>query len=199
MLGAAHRFNDDKKGGHGRVDMYKSIVASCDTYYYQLASELDIDDLAGVLKQFGFGQKSGIDIEGELTGVLPSREWKRQRFAGKQYREEHRKWYLGDNISVGIGQGYNAYTPLQLAHAVSTLATAGVAYKPHLLKSIQNTKTGASPDTDAPRTRSRSRPSTGTSCGRRWSASTRKAPAPVHSPRPNTWPEGRPAPRRSTA
>src|SRR5258706_8579810 len=75
MLGAAHRFNDDTKCGHGRRDMYKSIVVSCDTYYYQLASELDIDDLAGVLKQFGFGQKSGIDIEGELTGVLPSREW----------------------------------------------------------------------------------------------------------------------------
>jgi penicillin-binding protein 2 len=142
MLGAAHRFNDDKKGGHGRVDMYKSIVVSCDTYYYQLASELDIDDLAGVLKQFGFGQKSGIDVEGELTGVLPSRDWKRQRFAGKQYREEHRKWYLGDNISVGIGQGYNAYTPLQLAHAVSSIATAGAVYKPHLVRTITDTRSG---------------------------------------------------------
>ncbi len=141
-LAGGHRFNDDKKGGHGRVDMYKSIVVSCDTYYYQLASELDIDDLAGVLKQFGFGQKSGIDIEGELTGVLPNRDWKRQRFAGKQFREEHRKWYLGDNISVGIGQGYNAYTPLQLAHAIATVATSGVSYKPHLVKSIQNTRTG---------------------------------------------------------
>jgi len=149
MLAGAHRFNDDKKGGHGHVDMYKSIVVSCDTYYYQLASELDIDDLAGVLKQFGFGQKTGIDIEGELTGVLPSREWKRNRFAGKQYREEHRKWYLGDNISVGIGQGYNAYTPLQLAHAISTVATSGVSYKPHLVKSIQNTRTGAVSHVDA--------------------------------------------------
>ncbi len=143
LAGGAHRFNDDKKGGHGRVDMYKSIVVSCDTYYYQLASELDIDDLAGVLKQFGFGQKSGIDIEGELVGVLPSREWKRNRFAGKNYREEHRKWYLGDNISVGIGQGYNAYTPLQLAHAVSTIATNGAAYTPHMVKAIENTRTGA--------------------------------------------------------
>jgi penicillin-binding protein 2 len=142
VLTGGHRFNDDKKGGHGRVDMYRSIVVSCDTYYYQLASELEIDDLAGVLKQFGFGQKSGIDIEGELTGVLPNRDWKRQRFAGKQFREEHRKWYLGDNISVGIGQGYNAYTPLQLAHAISTVATNGVAYKPHLVQSIQNTTTG---------------------------------------------------------
>ena len=82
VLAGGHRFNDDKVGGHGRVDMYRSIVVSCDTYYYQLASELEIDDLAGVMRQFGFGQKTGIDIEGELTGVLPSRDWKRQRFAG---------------------------------------------------------------------------------------------------------------------
>ena len=142
VLAGGHRFNDDKVGGHGRVDMYKSIVVSCDTYYYQLASELEIDDLAGVMRQFGFGQKTGIDIEGELTGVLPSREWKRRRFAGNQFREEHRKWYLGDNISVGIGQGYNAYTPLQLAHATATIATSGQSYKPHLVKSVHNTRTG---------------------------------------------------------
>ena len=154
VLSGGHRFNDDKKGGHGSVDMYKSIVVSCDTYYYQLASELEIDDLAGVMKLFGFGQKSGIDIEGELSGVLPSREWKRQRFAGKQYREEHRKWYLGDNISVGIGQGYNAYTPLQLAHAISTVATNGVAYKPHLVKTIHNTRTGSVTSVDTAPTHS---------------------------------------------
>ena len=69
--------------------MYKSIVVSCDTYYYMLANETDIDDTARFMSQLGFGQKTGIDIEGELTGVLPSREWKRQRFAGKNYREEH--------------------------------------------------------------------------------------------------------------
>ena len=114
--GQAHRFRDDKPGGHGTVDMYKSIVVSCDTYYYILASETDIDDTARFLSQFGFGQKTGIDIDGELPGVLPSREWKRARFAGKDYREEHRKWYLGDSISAGIGQGYNAFTPIQQAH-----------------------------------------------------------------------------------
>ena len=107
--------------------MYKSIVVSCDTYYYMLASETDIDDTARFLGQLGFGQKTGIDIEGELTGVLPSREWKRQRFAGKNYREEHRKWYLGDSISAGIGQGYNAFTPMQLAHAIAIVANDGVA------------------------------------------------------------------------
>ena len=138
LPGAAHRFNDDKKGGHGTVDMYKSIVASCDTYYYMLASETDIDDTYRFLSQLGFGRKTGIDIEGELPGMLPSREWKRQRFSGKEYREEHRKWYLGDSISAGIGQGYNAFTPIQLAHAIATIANDGVAFPPHLVRSIRN-------------------------------------------------------------
>ena len=94
------------------------------------------------LSQLGFGQKTGIDIEGELTGVLPSREWKRQRFAGKDYREEHRKWYLGDSISAGIGQGYNAFTPIQQAHAIATIANDGVAFRPHLVKTIRDVRTG---------------------------------------------------------
>ncbi len=139
--GAAHRFRDDKPGGHGTVDMYKSIVVSCDTYYYILASETDIDDTARFMSQLGFGQKTGIDIEGELTGVLPSREWKRARFAGKDFREEHRKWYLGDSISAGIGQGYNAFTPIQLAHAIATVANDGVAYRPHVVKTIRDVRT----------------------------------------------------------
>jgi penicillin-binding protein 2 len=140
--GQAHRFRDDKPGGHGVVDMYKSIVVSCDTYYYMLANDSDIDDTANFLGQLGFGQKTGIDIEGELTGVLPSRDWKRQRFAGKNYREEHRKWYLGDSISAGIGQGYNAFTPIQLAHAIAMIAADGVSYRPHLVKTVQNVQTG---------------------------------------------------------
>ena len=140
--GQAHRFRDDKPGGHGLVDMYKSIVASCDTYYYMLANETDIDDTARFLGRLGFGQKTGIDVEGELTGVLPSREWKRQRFAGKNYRDEHRKWYLGDSISAGIGQGYNAFTPMQLAHAIAMIANDGIGYTPHLVRSIRDVRTG---------------------------------------------------------
>ncbi len=142
LPGAAHRFMDDKPGGHGSVDMYKSIVASCDTYYYILGSETDIDDTSRFMSQLGFGQKTGIDIEGELTGILPSREWKRQRFAGKNYRDEHRKWYLGDSISAGIGQGYNAFTPLQLAHAIATVANDGVAFRPHLVKTFRSLRSG---------------------------------------------------------
>jgi penicillin-binding protein 2 len=140
--GQAHRFRDDKPGGHGLVDMYKSIVVSCDTYYYTLANETDIDDTARFMSTLGFGAKTGIDIEGELPGILPSREWKRKRFAGKNYRDEHRKWYLGDSISAGIGQGYNAFTPIQLAHATATVANSGTSFRPHLVKTIENAKSG---------------------------------------------------------
>ena len=74
--------------------------------------------------------------------MLPSREWKRKRFAGPNYREDHRKWYLGDSISAGIGQGYNAFTPMQLAHATAIVANDGVAYRPHLVKQVENLRTG---------------------------------------------------------
>jgi len=140
--GSSHRFRDDKPGGHGYVDMMKSIIVSCDTYYYTLAGEADIDVTHDFLAQFGYGEETGIDIDGELKGVLPSREWKRKRFAGNQYREEHRKWYLGDSISAGIGQGYNAFTPVQQAVAIATIANDGHAFWPHLVRSIDNVKTG---------------------------------------------------------
>ena len=140
--GSTHRFRDDKPGGHGSVDMMKSIVVSCDTYYYMLANDSDIDVTHDFLAQFGFGEESGIDIEGELKGVLPSREWKRKRFAGASYREEHRKWYLGDSISAGIGQGYNAFTPVQQAVAIATMANDGHAMWPHLVRTIDNVRTG---------------------------------------------------------
>jgi penicillin-binding protein 2 len=135
IAGAAHRFRDDKPGGHGYVDMTKSIVVSCDTYYYMLAGETDIDDTHAFLSQFSFGRKTGIDVEGELLGVLPSRAWKRERFKDK--------WYLGDSISAGIGQGYNAFTPVQQAHAIAIIANDGVALAPHLVKSIENVKDGS--------------------------------------------------------
>jgi penicillin-binding protein 2 len=145
--GQAHVFRDDKPGGHGMVDMYRSIVVSCDTYYYQLASETDIDETAKFLSKLGFGAKTGIDIEGELTGSLPSRAWKRQRFP------RDAKWYLGDSISAGIGQGYNAFTPMQLAHAIAMIANDGVGYTPHLVKSVQDVRTGAVRDITAESTR----------------------------------------------
>jgi penicillin-binding protein 2 len=133
-----HRFRDDKAGGHGTVDMYKSLVASCDTYYYMLGNDLGIDNIARFIGQFGFGAKTGIDVEGEATGVLPSQEWKRKRFR----KPEQQKWYAGETVSVGIGQGYNAYTPLQMAQAMATIANNGVMYRPHLVNYIENITTG---------------------------------------------------------
>jgi len=141
LAGSAHRFRDDKPGGHGYVDMMKSIIVSCDTYYYMLAGDTDIDVTHDFLAQLGYGEKTGIDIDGELPGVLPSRNWKRARFSGKNYREEHRKWYLGDSISAGIGQGYNAFTPVQQALAIATIANDGVSFKPHLVQSVEDAKT----------------------------------------------------------
>ena len=129
----SHTFRDDKVGGHGLVDMYKSLVVSCDTYYYLLANDLGIDNISRFMRGFGFGNRTGIDINGEAAGILPSQEWKMRRF--KQ------KWYAGETISVGIGQGYNAYTPLQLAHATATLANDGVVYRPHIVDYIENITT----------------------------------------------------------
>jgi penicillin-binding protein 2 len=145
IAGSTHRFRDDKPEGHGYVDMTKSIIVSCDTYYYMLAGDTDIDVTHDFLAQLGFGTRSGIDIEEteEVAGVLPSRDWKRERFSGKNYREEQRKWYLGDSISAGIGQGYNAFTPVQQAEAIATIANDGVGFQPHLVKSVENVKTGA--------------------------------------------------------
>ncbi|MGV3628113.1 MAG: penicillin-binding protein 2 [Betaproteobacteria bacterium] len=132
-----HRFRDDKVDGHGMVDMYKSIVVSCDTYYYVLANDLGIDPIARFMALFGFGSRTGIDIAGEVTGVLPSTEWKMRRFS----KPEQKKWYAGETISVGIGQGYNNYTPLQLASATATLANDGVMFRPHIVNYIEDIRT----------------------------------------------------------
>ena len=133
-----HRFMDDKVGGHGLVNLHKSIVESCNTYYYMLANDLGIEAIADFMAPFGFGQATGIDIPGEADGVLPSPAWKKARFrkAGQQ------KWYGGETISVGIGQGYNAYTPIQLATALSTLVNDGVMFRPHLVKYIVDPVSG---------------------------------------------------------
>jgi penicillin-binding protein 2 len=132
-----HRFRDDKEGGHGSVDMYKSIVQSCDTYYYTLANELGVDAMHDFMAPLSFGQITGIDLQGESRGILPSTAWKRRVYRKK----EAQKWYLGETISLGIGQGYNAFTMLQLAQATSTLAAGGARFRPHLVKSIESALT----------------------------------------------------------
>ena len=133
-----HQFRDDKKGGHGMVDMHKSIVHSCDTYYYILANDMGIDSIARFMSQLSFGQRTGVDIEGESEGVLPSPEWKKRRFK----RPEQQKWFAGETVSIGIGQGYNAYTPIQLAQATAVVANSGVMFRPHLVRYIVDSRTG---------------------------------------------------------
>jgi penicillin-binding protein 2 len=132
-----HRFRDDKEGGHGSVDMYKSIVQSCDTYYYLLARDMGVDMIYDQMKIFGFGQLTGIDISGEARGILPSTEWKRNSYK----RPEQQRWYSGETISLGIGQGYNSFTMLQMAQAMATLANNGTRTKPHLVREVVDVET----------------------------------------------------------
>jgi penicillin-binding protein 2 len=131
------RFRDSKPGGHGTVDLLKSIVVSSDTYYYMLANDMGIDAIAAFMKQLGLGQKTGVDLQHEATGVLPSPEWKQARFK----RPEQQRWYPGETISIGIGQGYNAYTPIQLAQAMATVAANGAMYRPRVVAHIENPRT----------------------------------------------------------
>ena len=127
-----HRFRDDKEGGHGMVDLRKSIVESCDTYYYLVARDMGVDLIHDQLKPLGFGQYTGIDILGESRGILPSTEWKRRAYK----KPEQQRWYSGETISLGIGQGYNSYTMLQLAQATATLVNQGTQMRPHLVREV---------------------------------------------------------------
>jgi len=132
-----HRFRSHGDHGLGPVDMMRSIVKSSNVYYYSLANELGVDLMHEQLAPFSFGQKTGIDVEGELTGVLPSTEWKRRYYK----RAEQQKWYAGETISLGIGQGYNHFTALQMATATATLVSGGQRYQPRLVRDIENVVT----------------------------------------------------------
>lgn len=125
-----HQYRDWKRGGHGVVDLRKSIAQSCDTYYYRLAVDMGIDRMHDYLAQFGFGEKSGIDLEGESSGLLPSRDWKQRRWK--------KPWYAGETVIAGIGQGYHLTTPLQLATATAMLANGGKRIEPRLVEAIRD-------------------------------------------------------------
>ncbi|MCG9697420.1 penicillin-binding protein 2 [Shewanella sp. Isolate11] len=128
--GVERKYRDWKRWGHGWVDVNGALVNSCDIYFYELAYKTGIDKLSNFMLQFGFGERTGIDIFEESAGIMPSRDWKRIRY--------NQPWYIGDTISVGIGQGYWTTTPLQLANSVAILANKGERFVPHLLKSIQD-------------------------------------------------------------
>lgn len=134
-----HVFRSHGDHGLGPVDMYKSIVKSSNIYYYSLANELGVDAMHDFMKPLGFGQITGIDIQGEVRGVLPSTEWKRNAYK----KPEQKKWYAGETISLGIGQGYNAFTMLQLAQATAILANNGIKHKPQLVIATQDAMTRA--------------------------------------------------------
>jgi len=132
-----HRFRSHGDHGLGAVDMYRSIVKSSNVYYYSLANDMGVDLMHEQLSPFGFGRKTGIDVDGEVTGVLPSTEWKKRVYK----RPEQQKWYAGETISLGIGQGYNNFTPLQLAYATATLSAGGKRFKPRLALEIEDVVT----------------------------------------------------------
>lgn len=127
--GVRHRYRCWKKSGHGHVSLNRAIFQSCDVYFYDLAYRMGIKRYSKSLRRFGFGQKTGIDLPHERTGIVPSAEWKKKRF--------DQNWYPGDTVNIGIGQGYLTVTPLQLAHAVGTIAMHGVKMRPHVLRGVR--------------------------------------------------------------
>lgn len=132
LPGVSHRYRDWKKTGHGAVNLSRAITESCDVYFYRLASMLGIDHIHTFLQDFGFGEQSGIDLIGEKAGLLPSREWKRNK--------KNQAWYPGETLITGIGQGYHQVTPLQLARAAATLASKGRVVTPFLVSKMVNGK-----------------------------------------------------------
>ena len=130
LPGSRHRYRDWKKQGHGVVDLHKAVVQSCDTYFYRLAVDMGVEPMHDFLSKFGFGQQSGIDLQGEASGLLPSKEWKKRRW--------NKPWMLGETVIAGIGQGYHLTTPLQLATATAMLANGGMRVEPKLVQAIRD-------------------------------------------------------------
>ena len=133
-----HRYGSPENERGGIMDMRRSIVESSNVYYYTLANEMGVDLIHDQLSPFGFGRKTGIDLDGEVSGLLPSTHWKRRAYK----RADQQKWYAGETISLGIGQGYNSFTMLQLATAMATLASGGQRYEPRLVRRIDDVLTG---------------------------------------------------------
>lgn len=132
--GSTHQFRDAARSGHGVVNLSRAIQVSSDTFFYRLGYQMGVDKVVPYLSQFGLGQATGIDLNHEYIGVLPSRAWKAKRFA--KYKPAVRNWQPADMVNMSVGQGYNAYTPMQMAFATAILANNGVVYRPHLVKEL---------------------------------------------------------------
>ncbi len=135
---SSHRYRDWKPQGHGEVDIHDAIEQSCDVYFYEISQDIGIDQMHAYLDMFGLGQPTGVDIRGEKGGINPSREWKQRTFSNPA----DRRWYHGETVIASIGQGYMLATPLQLASAVSAVATRGARYRPHLVAAWEDPVTG---------------------------------------------------------
>jgi len=138
LEGNEHRYRDWKPQGHGPVDLHDAIEQSCDVYFYEMSGHLGIDNMHEYLTRFGLGSASGIDLIGEPGGIVPSREWKRNNFRGR----DNQRWYHGETVIASIGQGFMLATPLQLAVAVGTLATRGERFQPHMVAAVEDAITG---------------------------------------------------------
>ena len=132
--GSTHQFRDAARGGHGSANLNKAIQVSSDTFFYRLGYEMGVDRMSPYLAEFNLGKQTGIDINHEYAGVLPTRAWKEKRFA--RSKPQARVWQPADSVSMAIGQGYNAYTPLQMAFATAILSNDGVVYRPHLVQAL---------------------------------------------------------------
>lgn len=138
LPGSAHLYREGKGGHHGWMNLVEAIAKSCDVYFYGLADTIGVDRIAAFMAPFGFGQPTGLDISGELKGILPSREWKASYFK----RPADKMWFPGETVNFGIGQGYLNVTPLQMAHYVSVLASRGKVWKPRLVTAFRDSLTG---------------------------------------------------------
>jgi len=133
-----HRYRDWKPEGHGPVDLHDAIAQSCDVYFYEISGDIGIDNMHDYLDRFGLGTKTGVDVGGESSGLVPSREWKKNNFRDR----DNQRWYHGETVIASIGQGYMLATPLQLAAAAGTLATRGERYRPHMIAAVEDALTG---------------------------------------------------------
>jgi len=133
-----HRYRDWKPEGHGEMDLHDALQQSCDVYFYEISVDIGIDRMHYYLDQFGLGTKTGVDIGGEHSGLVPSREWKRTAFRDPA----DQRWFHGETVIASIGQGYMLTTPLQLASATAAVATRGTRFEPHLVAAVEDTLTG---------------------------------------------------------
>jgi len=138
LPGDDHRYRDWKPEGHGPVDLHDAIAQSCDVYFYEISRDIGIDAMHDYLSRFGLGTKTGIDIGGESSGLVPSKDWKKNNFRDR----DNQRWYHGETVIASIGQGYMLATPLQLASAAAALATRGQRFQPRMVAAVEDALTG---------------------------------------------------------